>query len=230
MNTRFKLAGLFHRLTGTISAGEIGHEFHRRYYEAADHTWKNTSWLGVPTAKCPLDLWVYQEILWETRPDLVVETGTAWGGSALFLASVMDAIGRGEVLTVDTQPDPDGSFRPAHPRITYMTGSSTSTETVEEVRRRAAGAGRVMVVLDSDHRYAHVAAELDLYAPLVTPGCYLIVEDTNLNGRPVAPDFGPGPAEAVADFLARTSAFVVDTSREKFMLTFNPGGYLRRDR
>jgi cephalosporin hydroxylase len=86
-----------------------------------------------------------------------------------------------------------------------------------------------MVVLDSDHTAAHVFAELTLLAPLVTPGCYLVVEDTIVNGNPVLPDFGPGPAEAVARYLAlEPSLFVVDRDREKFRLTFNPGGYLRR--
>ena len=85
-----------------------------------------------------------------------------------------------------------------------------------------------MVILDSDHRKDHVVDELRLYSPLVTKGSYLIVEDTNINGRPVFPGFGPGPAEAVDDFLAATTAFERDLSRERFFVTFNPGGYLRR--
>ena len=85
-----------------------------------------------------------------------------------------------------------------------------------------------MVVLDSDHTRDHVAEELRLYAPLVTSGCYLVVEDTNVNGNPVLPEFGPGPQEAVAEFLAQTDDFEVDHEREKLMLTFNPNGYLRR--
>ncbi|NWG00777.1 MAG: class I SAM-dependent methyltransferase [Thermoanaerobaculaceae bacterium] len=228
MDERSLFARFFRRLGGRLSPVDVVQRFHQLYYGTPEQTWKNTTWLGIPAAKCPLDLWVYQEILWETRPGLVVETGTAWGGSALFLASVLDCIGEGEVVTVDTKPDPAGTCRPVHPRVTYLTGSSTSAGVVEAVRQRAAAVERVMVILDSDHRYAHVVAELDLYAPLVTPGCYLIVEDTNVNGRPVAPNFGPGPAEAVADFLARNPGFAVDPSREKFMLTFNPGGYLRR--
>ena len=85
-----------------------------------------------------------------------------------------------------------------------------------------------MVVLDSDHSREHVLRELELYAPLVTPGCYLVVEDTNVNGHPVSPGFGPGPMEAVGDYLRTTDDFEVDRGREKFMLTFNPSGYLRR--
>ena len=85
-----------------------------------------------------------------------------------------------------------------------------------------------MVVLDSDHSRDHVLQELELYAPLVTPGCYLVVEDTNVNGHPVSPGFGPGPMEAVTEFLGTTDDFEVDRGREKLMLTFNPSGYLRR--
>lgn len=206
-------------------ASESIAQFHELYYGAAGQTWQNTFWLGVRTAKCPFDLWIYQEILWETRPDLIVECGTAWGGSALFLASVLDQLGSGAVVTIDVATAAD---RPSHPRISYMSGSSTSPELAAEVRRLADSAERVMVVLDSDHTRDHVAEELRLYAPLVTPGCYLVVEDTNVNGNPVLPEFGPGPQEAVAEFLAHSDDFDVDQEREKFMLTFNPSGYLRR--
>lgn len=87
-----------------------------------------------------------------------------------------------------------------------------------------------MVILDSDHSQAHVAAELTAYGPLVASGCYLVVEDTNINGHPVLPDFGPGPMEAVVAFLQTTPAFEVDASRERFLLSLNPRGYLRRVR
>jgi cephalosporin hydroxylase len=99
---------------------------------------------------------------------------------------------------------------------------------VDEIRGHAAAAGVVFVVLDSDHRREHVLAELQAYADVVTPGSYLVVEDTSVNGHPVAPEFGPGPMEAVERFLETDERFVVDRSREKFLLTFNPGGFLRR--
>lgn len=199
--------------------------FHALYYGRREQTWGNTFWLGRRVLKCPLDLWVYQEILHEVRPELIVETGTYQGGSALFLASMCDILGRGEVLTIDSERQED---LPRHRRITYLSGSSTSREVLREVRRRARGRSPVLVILDSGHGKDHVLAELLAYAPLVSPGSYVVVEDTNLNGRPVEGGHGPGPAEAVAAFLARDGAFSRDASREKLLLTFNPGGYLKK--
>lgn len=206
---------------------EIVDQFHRLYFDArAFHmTWRNTYWMGHPVLKCPLDLWQYQEILHDVRPDLIIETGTAFGGSALHLAHMCDILGHGRVVSVDLQPR-DG--RPVHPRITYLSGSSVSPEIVTRLTEEARQAARVMVILDSDHAKDHVLAELRALAGLVTPGSYLIVEDTNLNGHPVDPDHGPGPMEALEDFVAERDEFEVDSRWEKFFLSFNPRGYLKR--
>jgi cephalosporin hydroxylase len=205
--------------------GAIVDDFHRLYYATEERTWRNTFWLGIPVQKCPLDLWVYQEILWELKPDLIVECGTYQGGSAAFLASVCDLIGQGDVITIDIEPRPD---RPAHPRITYLSGSSTAPDIVLAVKSRAANAGTVVTILDSDHSRDHVLDELRCYGDVVTRGSYMIVEDTNVNGNPVLPEFGPGPMEAIDAFLEENSAYNVDESREKFYLTYNPRGFLRR--
>lgn len=199
--------------------------FHRLFYESGTRTWSNTHWLGVPAQKCPFDLWVYQELLHELRPAVIVECGTAEGGSALFLASICDLLGEGEIVTVDIRETPG---RPEHDRVTYLTGSSTAPEIVRAVKERIAGRSPVLVLLDSNHERDHVLTEMRLYGPLVTPGSYLIVEDSNINNSPVLPDFGPGPAEAIETFLAETDDFTVDASREKYFLTFNPRGYLRK--
>jgi cephalosporin hydroxylase len=206
---------------------EVIRRFHALYYDAAGlgGTWANTYWMGVRAQKCPLDLWIYQEILFELKPELIVECGTADGGSALFLAQMCDLIGRGEVVSIDVCTSPR---RRRHPRLSYWLGSSTSPRIVDRVRRRAAGCDPVLVILDSDHRAGHVLQEMRLYAPLVTPGSYLIVEDTNVNGNPVYPDHGAGPAEAMQAFLREDSSFLVDTEREKLLLTFNPAGYLKK--
>ena len=207
----------------TADASSLIDQFHTLYYSSREQTWGNTFWLGHHVLKCPLDLWTYQEIVHEVQPDLIIETGTYRGGSALFLASMCDLLRRGEVVTIDSARQ---EGRPRHRRITYLTGSSTSDKILRQVRRRARGKSAVLVILDSGHGKDHVLAELHAYAPFVTPGSYLVVEDTNLNGHPVLSDHGPGPAEAVAEFLARNDAFIKDESREKFLLTFNPGGYL----
>ncbi|MFL5328329.1 MAG: CmcI family methyltransferase [Gemmataceae bacterium] len=201
-------------------------EFHRLFYYGAEgehHPWARTYWLNVPHLQCAFDAWVFQEILSEVKPDLVIETGTLFGGNALFLAHMMDLLGHGEVISIDIAYVP----RVDHPRVRYVTGSSTDAVLV---RRLLAGRPdeKRLVLLDSDHSKAHVLAEMELYAPYVTPGSYLIVTDSNINGHPVYPHFGPGPYEAIEEFLSHTDEFVIDRSREKFKLTFNPNGYLKR--
>ncbi len=207
-----------------MPASLIMRSFHWLYYRRSSQTWMNSFWMGVRTLKCPLDLWIYQEVLHETRPELIVETGTSSGGSALYLGCLCDLFGRGEIVSIDIE---EKEGRPKHERVTYLNGSSTSPEIIAAVRKRAEGR-RTMVILDSDHSRDHVLRELEAYAPLVSSGCYLIVEDTNINGHPVKWDFGPGPLEAVRLFLRGRSQFEVDLRREKFMLTFNPYGFLLR--
>ena len=198
----------------------------RYYFTNARTTWMDTYWLGVKVLKNPMDLWVYQELLQEVRPGLVIETGTFRGGSALYLASIMDLVGHGRVVTVDVNEYPN---RPEHPRIEYLKGSSLSDEIRREFETRiAATDGPVMVILDSAHERDHVLKELDAYHSYVTPGSYLIVEDTALNGHPTAPFHGPAAWEAVSEFLPAHPEFTADRSREKFMHTWNPRGYLRR--
>jgi cephalosporin hydroxylase len=198
--------------------------FHLLYRDAKrldKHTW----WRGHRVIKCPLDLWIYQELIHELQPDLIIETGTMYGGSAFFFASILDLAGKGEVLTIDRN---EREGRPEHPRITYLTGSSSDPGIVEEASRRAKGKDSVMVLLDSNHKAFHVLAELRAYHSLVTPGSYLVVEDTNINGHPVEPTFGAGPMEALEEFLRENNDFEIDFERQKFLLTFNPSGWLRK--
>jgi cephalosporin hydroxylase len=216
-------AGRLRRRLRRAAAPRVIDAFHRDYYNDPN-TWPNTYWQGIHVEKCPLDLWVYQEIVFELRPDLIVETGTRHGGSALFFAHLCDILGHGRIVTVDI----DALANQPHNRITYIAGSSTDPSIVARVAEHAAGLERVMVILDSDHSEQHVLDELEAYASLVTPGSYLVVEDTNVNGHPAYPSHGPGPAEALTRFLATSDVFEVDREREKHRLTFNPGGYLRR--
>ena len=221
---------------GAANSGIAG-QFLRQYYDAGDQvqigaTWKDTWWMGVRLQKLPMDLWIYQEILFAERPDWIIECGTAFGGSALYLAHLCDLLGGGHVITVDID-DWDIEVtgyegRPSHPRISYLKGSSTDPAIVAEVESRIPAGSKVMVILDSDHSYEHVCGELEAYSPLVTPGQFLVVEDTMLNGFPVHDDFGPGPMEAAVEFLSRSDGFVLDPVGDKFLVSFNPKGYLRR--
>jgi cephalosporin hydroxylase len=197
---------------------------HDVFYES--DAWTKALWLGSQALKNPLDLWIYQELVVETRPDAIVETGTWRGGSALYFASLCDLLGSGEVVSIDIAEMRDDY--PRHPRITYLAGrSSTDSEVLAEVTERVVGR-RTLIVLDSDHSQRHVEDELDAYSPLVPIGCYLVAEDSNI-GR-IRKDLLPGPLEAVEAFLARNRDFEIDREREKFLLTFNPSGFLRRVR
>lgn len=195
-------------------------DFSKLYYES--RVWSETKWMGVLILKCPMDLITYEEIIFEKKPDIVLETGTAEGGSAFYMAHLMDIIGHGEIVTVDILAS---EFRPQHNRITYLTGSSIEENIITEMKKRAEGK-TVMVILDSDHSKNHVFEEMKLYSEIVSPGQYMIVEDSNINGHPVYETFGPGPMEAIEDFMKENNEFTIDKSREKLFITFNPSGYL----
>jgi cephalosporin hydroxylase len=215
-----------HLAKGDLPAAEraIVDNFHRLYYNRSARTWKRTYWRGVNVWKNPLDLWLYQEILHDVAPDVIVEAGTKFGGSAYFLANMCDLMGRGQILTIDVTEQPN---RPQHDRITYLTGSSTDPAVIAEVDRIIDGR-RIIVLLDSDHSARHVLAELRAWHHRVPVGSYVIVEDTNVHGHPVFPNHGPGPMEAVDAFLAENDQFVIDESMHKFFMTFNPRGFLKR--
>jgi cephalosporin hydroxylase len=201
--------------------------FHKLYYDQRVEGRQTVllSWFGHRILKCPFDIWTYQEIIFETKPELIVECGTRYGGGALYLASLFDLRGGpGQVMTIDITAM---KHRPVHPRIQYVAGSTLDDGVVAQVRAAAAGK-RTMVILDSDHSAAQVAAELKIYPEFVSQGCYLIVDDANLGGHPVLPEHGPGPTEALDEWYPTQSDFVIDPSRERFMLSLNPRGFLKR--
>ncbi|MDP4001788.1 MAG: CmcI family methyltransferase [bacterium] len=232
IKTELKLLKRFihHRLYASgKTRREIVDNFHKLYYgpgdASGDMPWQNTRWMGIKLFKCPLDLWVYQEILFEVKPDLIVECGTADGGSTLYLANLCDIMDKGEIISIDIKERPQ---IPKHPRISYLFGSSTSSDIVEKIKNKVSGYEKILVILDSDHSRDHVLKELEIYSPIVSIGSYIIVEDSNVNGHPVVSDFGPGPMEAIFDFMKIVNNFAIDYSREKFLLTQNPNGYLKK--
>jgi cephalosporin hydroxylase len=199
----------------------------------------NFTWLGRPIIQFPQDVIGLQELIWQIRPDLIVETGVAHGGSLVLSASLLELLGGdGEVIGIDV--DVRAHNRPLieqHPmakRIRLLEGSSTDPAVAARVREHARGRHAVLVVLDSDHTHAHVRRELDLYAPLVTRGSYLVVLDTLIEdlpdelfaGRPWGR--GNNPKTAVREFLATTDRFEIDARiPARLLLTAAPDGWLR---
>jgi cephalosporin hydroxylase len=185
----------------------------------ADPVFQNR-FLGILTLQTPSDAWIILEIMYEVKPDLIVEAGTFHGGSAALWAIMLEHINpRGRVLTIDIedQREPRAKKLPiSKRRVVFLLGSSTDPEIVREVRRRAKGK-RVLVLLDSLHSKEHVVAELEAYTPIVPIGSYLIVQDTLV-----------GPARAISDFLANNDQFIADRGRERYKDTNTVNGYLKR--
>lgn len=161
------------------------------------------------------------------RPDVVVELGTCAGGTALYLAHLMAIVGHGSVVTVEKEPRRVHPSVRTHNRVTVLDGAAL--EVLARVRQLTAGAETVLVIDDSSHTYEHTLAVCERYGELVTPGSYLIVEDT-ICGHGLDDGPSPGPAEAVDAFLCRTDRFEPDRTRVAFVLTWNPRGSLRRVR
>lgn len=211
---------------------ELIDRFSRLYYDDP-HTWSDTYWMGVQTMKYPTDLIIYAEIIYKTSPDLIIETGTSQGGSALFLAHMCDIIGNGMILSIDNHKASDyGYKKPPHRRIKYIeeTDSTDGEKLGSEIAQlaRYLSLSNCMVILDSDHNKTHVLRELNFYHPFVTSGCYMIVEDTNLNSVQAQPKHGAGPKEALDEWLPGHPEFIIDPGCNRFILTAHPGGYLRR--
>jgi cephalosporin hydroxylase len=196
-------------------------------------------WLGRPIIQFPQDMVALQEIIWETKPDLIIETGVAHGGSLIFHASLLELIGGpGKVVGIDIDIRAHNRVEiekhPMFKRIQLIQGSSVDPGVVDQVKALAAGSQRIMVILDSNHSHAHVLGEMQCYAPLVTPGNYLAVLDTvvedmdpSLMGtRPWGR--GNSPKTAVHEYLKTTDRFEIDRHIDnKLMVSVAPDGYLR---
>lgn len=210
---------------------------------ALRHSYSFT-WLGRPVIQLPEDLLRIQEVIWQLRPDVVVETGVAHGGSLIFYATILHALGKGEVVGVDLEIRPHNRAAiEAHPLarlISLVEGDSKSTLTVERVRTKVPADGKTLVILDSNHSRDHVLAEIRAYAPLVSVGCYLVVTDGVMRSLWDVPGGKPSwkqdnPCSAIDEFLATDRRFrhevparPFDESQTKETPTHWPNAYLRR--
>jgi cephalosporin hydroxylase len=200
------------------------------YYET--NVWKTQSYRGVRTLKLPLDMWNYQEIIHEHNLQWVLETGTLHGGSALYFGDLLQAGSRsGIVVSADVSHAVLHPIVTTHPKVRLVLGDSAAPETVARIRGLIPDdrSGGMLLILDSDHSARHVQRELNALLPLLRQGDYLIVEDTIVNGHPVRPDFGPGPLEAVQEYLHQHPGRLThDLVREaKFGCTFAYRGYYK---
>lgn len=200
----------------------------------------NFSWLGRPLIQLPMDAMAMQEIIWAVKPDLIIETGVAHGGSLMLSASMLELLGHGEVVGVDIEIRPHNrqaiESHPLAKRISLLEGSSVDPDIVAQVRSVAAGKEKVLVCLDSNHTHEHVLAELHAYGDLVSVGSYCVVFDTFVEDMPqdhvwTERSWGKGnnPKTAVWEWLKSHPEFEIDKSIEdRLLITSAPDGFLLR--
>jgi len=196
------------------------------YYQQKNRL-HSVKWMGIPTLKVIFDLWVYQEILFQQKPDIVIEIGSHYGGSTLFLAQMLDLIGHGQVISIEIH---NQNFLGQHARVIEIEGDCSSPKVLDKVRELIRGKS-VMVIHDGDHREFAALRDLELYGPMVSKGHYFIMEDgiydlyNPKRGR-INPE-QQGPLKAIREFLKKyPGLFTIDTNSERFILTSNPYGYL----
>lgn len=217
----------FKKLTNSWFVRSVKHEYSYHF-----------SWLGVPIIQYPQDVIAYQEIIWKVKPDLIIETGIARGGSLIFSASILEIIGKGKVLGIDIDIHKENrkavERHPLSKRIHMLEGSSISSEIMRHVRRIADNKKRILVMLDSNHTHEHVLEELRLYSPFVSKGSYIIVFDSIIGDLP---DYlhknrpwgrKNNPKTAILQFLKENDRFRIDSETgNKLAITVSPYGYLR---
>ena len=200
----------------------------------------NFSWMGRPIIQYPQDMIAMQEIIWEIKPDYIIETGIAHGGSLIYYASLLELIGHGEVIGIDIDiREHNRKEIEAHPmmkRIKMLQGSSIDKKNVEEIKNLVGDNKKIIVCLDSNHTHEHVMSELKLYSPFVSLGSYIIVFDTIVEDLPEGYfsqkrpwGISNNPKTAVQQFLKENDNFVVDEQIDnKLLISVAPQGYLKR--
>lgn len=200
----------------------------------------NFSWMGRPIIQYPQDMLAMQEIVWEIKPDLIIETGIAHGGSLIYYASLLELIGHGEVLGIDIDIRKHNRIEiekhPMFKRITMIEGSSIDKKTVSEVNKFARNKKKTLIVLDSNHTEYHVLKELEYYSPLVSKNSYIVVCDTIVEHLPEGYfkekrpwGIGNNPMTAVTKFLAKHTNFKIDDEiNNKLLISVSPNGYLKK--
>lgn len=185
----------------------------------------DTYYCGVKTLKNPMDFWVYQEIIFEEMPDVIIEIGNNWGGSTLALAHYLDNLKHGRIIAIDIDQSKIPASVQTHPRITWIEGCAIAV--FEDVFKNIQEDETVMIIEDSAHTYQHTLEVLQTYSNLISTDGYFIVEDSICHhGLDVGPN--PGPYEAIVEFISTNKEFVIDRSKESFFITWNPTGFLRK--
>jgi cephalosporin hydroxylase len=219
--------GLHHRLA-TLQRRYLMSSWLRHHQRLLFSPTEPVRWMGVPVLKNPLDCWIYQEILMEVQPQVIIELGSYTGGSTLFFCHMLDLIGgEGVVVSIDINRD---LFQAAHPRMILITGDCADPAVQAQVASMCHNR-RCLVVHDADHHQDAVLRDLRAYSPFVSEGSYFIVED-GIVDLVELPGWGKqaGPLPAIQMFLAATDDFIVDIKRERYLLTYNPSGFLKRVR
>lgn len=230
-----------HEIARVMASDAAVRELDLELMSASDRHDYSYMWrfLGVPIIQMPTDIVLMQELIWENRPQVIVETGLARGGSAILHSAMLSLLGEGRVIAVEIDiRDHNRDTVEGHPlghRVTLVEGSSTDPAIVDRVRKEIQGVERVMVLLDSDHSHDHVLAELRMYGPMVTPGQFLVAADTLVEELPPQTHRlrpwgrGNNPKTAVDAYLAENDDFTVDPFvNDRLLLSSNRGGYLRR--
>jgi cephalosporin hydroxylase len=190
-----------------------------------DRIVNSTFYFGVRALKNPLDFWVYQELIWQSKPTLIIEVGNNFGGSTLALAHLLDLIGNGRVVAIDIDHSRIHDKVKEHPRITLIEGDACAV--FDRVRAIVRPDDRILIIEDSSHTYENTFNVLAAYSTLLKSGEHFVVEDSICHhGLDVGPD--PGPFEAIEEFVSRNADFEIDRSRESFVITWNPKGFLTR--